>query len=464
LILKAVCRATALAVLVLLLVVSGVPQFTIASSPGRATPIQHVIIITQENHSFDSYFGTYPTANGTLVDNVTSRLAPVNGIPNGVCQTYRASCVSPHLTTAQSPENPVEGQLAYEADYSSGFPLNSGPQSMVYFDYRSVPAYWDYAEEYGLADNYFAAVLSMTTPNRLMLLTGDTPVSSNYGPPPYIGYDSTIFKQLKVAGVTWGYYDFFQGNPNPGSAYPLNYISGLNDSQDSIKDVSFLLGELSSSSGLPAVSFVNFLGNGGLSEHPPNSPSAGELEVVSLVDAVMQSGFWNSTAIFVTYDEGGGFYDHVAPPRAFSIDHNFTSPLLGLGQRVPLLVISPYSKVDHVSRLLLSPLSLLRFIGYNWGLSPLNARVADANLPTDFFNFTQSPRRPIMLGTGANSAIPYPLPLQTGSAINAGGGTAPSYWPLLLGTGLAVLVVLVVWTGFGSRKRTEAGTQVRREV
>lgn len=438
-------RVTTSAAVLVLLAVSAISQATFADQRGPLTPIQHVIIIMQENHSFDNYFGTYPTANGTLDDNITSKLSKVDGIPAGVCVPYPAGCVSPRLTTNGTPENPVEGQTTYENDYtSSGFAQNSGPQSMVYFDYHSIPAYWDYAEEYGLADNYFAAVMSTTTPNRLMLLTGDTLVSSNYGPPPYAGVNSTIFGQLERAGITWGYYDYIGSVTNTESTYPLNYISGLEGFRSNIRDLSTLFGELASSSGLPAVSFVNFLGESGLDEHPPFSPSVGEMQTVSVVNAVMESGFWNSTAIFVTYDEGGGFYDHVTPPLEYKIDHNFSSPLLGLGQRVPLLVISPFSRLNYVSHSQLSHLSLVRFVDYNWGLPPLSPLVAEAGLPLDFFDFSQPPRLPVILQAGPDGQIPYPVPLQTGANPRAT-GSLPPLLPTAAGVAAVLAVAAVVW-------------------
>src|SRR5690348_15010047 len=143
-------------VVVAIIVLSTLSQ-GVRAVPGTVTPIEHVIIIMQENHSFDNYFGTYPTANGTLLDSTTTSLQQVNGIPRHVCLPYMRSCVSPQLTNSQVPVNPNEGQLTYRMDYSNngtGFPSYSGPQSMVYFDYHSLPAYWDYAEEYGLGDNY----------------------------------------------------------------------------------------------------------------------------------------------------------------------------------------------------------------------------------------------------------------------------------------------------------------------
>src|SRR5207245_6935718 len=89
-------------------------QFQVVrASSITATPIQHLILIMQENHSFDNYFGTYPTANGTLLDSTTTHLRPVDGLIGSVCLPYQASCVSPHLSTSEAPSNPEEGQLTY---------------------------------------------------------------------------------------------------------------------------------------------------------------------------------------------------------------------------------------------------------------------------------------------------------------------------------------------------------------
>ncbi len=405
-------------------------------SYSTSTPIQHVIVITQENHSFDNYFGTYPTANGTILDSTTSQLMRVNGIPNHLCVVYKGGCISPTLSTGQNITDPVEGQQTYEMDYSnnaSGFPVYSGPQSMTYFDYQSVPAYWDYAEEYGLADNYFAAVLGTTTPNRLMLLAGDTSVSANYGPPPYIPYNETVMHQLDDSGISWGYYDYLSAFGGSSNVYPFNYSSGIPTmSLKNIKSVGELSGEISTGVGLPSVSFVNSLGDSQLTEHPPFNPSAGELWVVSIVNQLMKSSYWPSSVVFITWDEGGGYYDHVSPPKEFVIDHNFTRPLIGLGQRVPLLVISPYSRQNFASHELLSHLSILKFIEYNWGLPSLDMLVAQSNAPLEFFNFSQAPRQPIILGL----PLVYPIPL-------AGNlGTAIPDMLISYGAGVGGLIIL----------------------
>jgi len=266
------------------------------------TPIKHVIVVMQENHSFDNYFGTYPTANGSLVNSITSKLHPVDGIPQDICLAQGTACDSPHLSSVSNPLNPIEGQVTYERDYASGmmngFAASSGPQSMVYFDYHQVAAYWDYAEEYGLADRYFASALSTTTPNRLLLLAGDTSVANNYGPPPYLNYNQTILGQLEMHGISWGYFDFVNAFGSPNNVYPLNYLLNRTISGH-IEDVSRFFEYLSAGSGLPAVSFVNSLGSDVFDEHPPENVTRGELWVVSIVNAVMSSSYWDSSVILV---------------------------------------------------------------------------------------------------------------------------------------------------------------------
>lgn len=381
------------------------------------SPIKHVIVIVQENHSFDNYFGTYPTANGTLVDNITTQLQSVNGIPNGTCLPYGSSCLSPYRANSSETENPIEGQEVYESDYDNGkmdgFAANSGPQSLAYYDYNQIPAYWTYAEEYGLADNYFSPVLSTTNPNRMMLLSGDTSVAENNGPPPFLQYNETILNQLSAHGISWGYFDFFTSPSGWRLVPPINYLSGIDsNSLSQVQDVPQFFQSISERR-LPSVSFVNAIGFDSLDEHPPSNVTAGEMWVVSIVNAVMKSDYWNSSAIFITYDEGGGLYDHVPPPQLLTIDHGFEHALHGYGERVPLIVISPYAKENYVSSTLLNHMSILRFIDYNWNLQPLNQNVANSNNLLDFFYFNGPQRTPIILGSnGPYSVGSYPAPIQ----------------------------------------------------
>lgn len=452
--------------LVLLLIPSSFANFDgIPSNMVTATPIKQVIVIMQENHSFDNYFGTYPTANGTLTNEITSKLQPVDGLPNGICLPVGATCIPPHLSASGDSINPIEGQVIYEQDYAAGkmtgFAEFSGPQSMTYFDYHQLAAYWDYAEEYGLADRYFASALTTTTPNRLLLLAGDTPVSHNYGPPPYVEYNQTILGQLEAYGISWGYFEIVAPFGAPNNVYPLNYVSDLKTNGiGHVEDNSIFLRYLSTGAGLPPVSFVNSLGSDSLNEHPNQNVTEGELWAVSMVNAVMSSAYWQSSVIFINWDEGGGYYDHVPPPQVLSINHGFDHPLMGYGQRVPLLVISPYSKQNYVSETVLNHMSILRFIEYNWDLPALNQYVMNSNNLLDFFDFTAPPRLPLILGDGGQySASLYPIPPQTPpTAFNASNivTKSPNYDSVILFEAVLLLAVgtVIVLYAYARRKVT----------
>jgi len=399
------------------------------------TPLSHIFVIMQENHSFDNYFGTYPTGNGTIENDFTLRLQNVTGFPKGMCLPLDAGCVSPYWVNGSSTANPVEGQLTYENDFDGGrmdgYGRYSGVQSLAYFDYHQVAAYWNYAEEYGLANDYFASALTTTTPNRLLLLTGDSPVSQNYGPPPFIQYNNTIVGQLSAHSVSWGYYDFLSAYGTVGNVYPINFTLGMTpDDLNRVRDVSALFSDLSDGSGLPSVNFVMALGSDSLDEHPPQNVTAGELWAVSVVNAIMKSSYWPSSAIFVTWDEGGGYYDHVPPPQVFKIDHGFDHELIGYGQRVPFLVISPYAKENYISTTILNHMSIDRFIEYNWRPPPLTKNIADSNNLLDFFYFSGPPRSPIILQPiGPYSYASYPIPIQTPFANLPYARTGPSRTP-----------------------------------
>ena len=445
----------------------------VTSTSPTSTPITHVIIIVQENHSFDNIFGTFPTANSTLTDDITTKLEPVNGIPKGLCLPYGNGCLAPFYANTSNTDNPVEGQLVYENDWNNGrmdgFASNSGQQSLAYFDYHQLAAYWNYAEEYGLADNYFAGALTTTTPNRLIMLAGDTSVSSNYGPPPYVPYNKTILNQLSSNGVSWGYFDFVAAFGPGNLTYPINYFAGITpDAISRVKNVSAFLQDLQTGQTLPSISFVNSLGADEFDEHPPFNVTQGELWTVSIINAVMKSSYWNSSVIFLTYDEGGGYFDHVPPPQLLSIDHGFARRLRGYGQRVPLLVISPYSKENYVSHTVLNHMSLLRFIDYNWNLPPLNQNVANSTNPLDFFYFNAPARIPILLGQNATDTThSYPIPLQiplVDLPYTRNGTTAPTpiepsrefdLTYVTVGV-IALLTLMVIWRKNADRRKLAA--------
>jgi phospholipase C len=382
----------AVIVLLALQVVSG--AYVVRAQATTATPIKHVVFVMMENHSFDNVFGMYPATSVTNESSLSisiTRPDDLLGLANGVSLEQ-----VPNGTYWTA--NPVE--TAYRADWDDGkmdgFGANSGSQSLTYFGPSQFAVEWDWAEQYAIGDRYFSSCLCETNPNRLFSLTGyAADMTEDSGPPPYFPVNQSIFGELSRNGVSWGYYI-----DNPAvNDFPLNYFDGMNAYSSQIRSWNDFYSALQQGT-LPAVSWVMPVGGGapGISEHPEQNVAEGEDWLLGVVNGVMKSSAWNSTAIFITYDEGGGYYDHVAPPTVDGVQ---------LGFRVPFFVISPYAKEDYVSHTVLNHASVLSFIDYNWNIRPLNGFVADSNLPLDMFDFNQS--------YGGGSLVRQPVLLQNGS-------------------------------------------------
>jgi phospholipase C len=398
-----------------------------AGPVGAATPlpIKHIIIIMQENRSFDEYFGTYPG---------------VDGIPQGVKLSTSPGSneyVSPYLESNPNPNGGPHSWEAAHVDYDNGkmdgFVWTSGANAMGYYDYNMLPYYWAYAENYVLFDSFFESVLSYSLPAHLYLVAGQ---SGGYvtGKAPPVFEVKTIMKELQAGGINWKYY---VGTGFPGQFSPAlmnedpdptdNWVIGnvwLNSSDsggvspvdgasadaqatpayglwnplphisDVMNDPSLLARDVSGSEfysdvlsgNLPQVAWV--MPAFPVSEHPNAGPVPGQKYVVGLVNTIMRSQYWKDSAIFVTWDDWGGFYDHV-PPRM--VDQ------YGLGFRVPTLLISPYAQANCLSHRPYEFSSFLTLIENQFGLPNLTHRDASAKSFTDEFNFAQPPRAPLLL-------------------------------------------------------------------
>jgi phospholipase C len=405
-------RAAALAALaasLAALVAAAAPATAAAPArpPAGIHKIRHVVIVMQENRSFDSYFGTYPGAAGI----------PIAGGAPAVCapDPQRGRCVAPYHTTADSNHGGPHGEGAAFADIAGGAmngfvasaqsakgtpcknqqdPVCTVPGEtdvMGYHDGGEIPNYWSYAKNFVLQDRMFEPNLSWSLPQHLFLVSGwsalcNTPgdalscVNALQSPalppdfsrtatvPDYAWTDLTYL--LHRHHVSWGYYVFAGGEPDceddetlacapvgqnaktPGIWNPLPYFDTVR-SDGELGDVRSLSSFYAAARAgtLPAVSWV--APNQRVSEHPPATVSDGQAYVTSLVNAVMRSSDWWSTAIFLSWDDWGGFYDHVLPPR---VDAN------GYGLRVPGIVISPYARAGVVDHQILSHDAYLKFI------------------------------------------------------------------------------------------------------
>lgn len=389
-------------ILLLFLLCLSFPHIIFAST---MTPITHVIIVIDENHSFDNIFGAYPFGNPPIVNNITRAVMRPLGIPQGFSIPVSVyfpflGSVSPSPSTSAVVQDPSEGPGPYSGDLwfgtAEGFYTFSGPSSLDYFSYQQLGPLWDYAEEYTIADHFFAPVLGFTEPNRVADIIGYPPSFSSDHVDCAIPFNNTVMYQLSSHNVSWGYfvYDLPQGSV----PFPLTAFIGSSQFSSHYQNLSLFLYDLNHGD-LPSVSWVMFLGGSSdrYDMHPPANVTEGAIQFANLVNAVERSPYWGNTVIFFTMDEGGDFFDQVIPPKGF-------------GQRIPLLVISPYSKEGYVIHGNMSPYTLLAFIDYNWGLPYLTSYVRDSNLGSLLSGFNFSERREPIVLTPSNWT--YPIPLQ----------------------------------------------------
>jgi phospholipase C len=392
----------------LLLILYPLPH-SVERSNSIVSPIKHVVVIVEENHTFDNYFGYYPGANG--LGNATALPGSPGGPP--VIAPYPLANVT---LIANLNNSWTAAHQAYDSGRMDSFVIAQRSKvTMGYYDYHSIPYYWDYASQFVLMDDFFTSVMGPSLPNHLYLVAGQSgglTVDAHMGA---FGFNSTVIKdntfefpsivnQLQAANVSWRYYagdHAFLNNWDPLPAF------------SSIEDNGTALGHLAETgqfvedvrnNSLPSVSWV-MPASDQVSEEPPDNVTTCEHAVVSEINAVMASPYWNSTAILLTWDDWGGWYDHVPPPRVDGY---------GYGFRVPGLVISPYAKRGFMDNTQSDLTSILKFIESNFHLQPLTTRDASANDLMEAFNFTQEPRPPLIL-PGPFIANHYPLKYPNGT-------------------------------------------------
>lgn len=345
-----------------------------AAPPIPKTPIQHFIVLMEEKRSFDSYFGAYPGADG---------------VPPDACVLLGAAyrtCTPPYAaagSTVQTLDAPVRRY--------------TGLSTLAYYTDRHIPYYWNLADQFVLFDRYFSSVDSTRNAlnrNLMHWVTGMS-VRTSRIPPRGYGNLRTIFDRLEASGTTWKFYvEDFDPRTTFRSLAPeepvprqlvkvplLNFARFIDDPALSkhIVDLSEYFEDLHSGT-LPAVSYI--VANGA-SEPTPKSLTLGQRHLRVIVQELMRSSAWPTSALLWTHDQSGGWYDHVTPP---SVDE------YGLGRRVPAMLISPYAWKGRVDNTELEHNSILRFIEYNWGLEALTQRDATANTFLSAFNFSAPPR------------------------------------------------------------------------
>jgi phospholipase C len=365
------------------------------------TPIHHVVLLMQENHTFDSYFGTYPGADG---------------IPKDVCMpvdpaTGPKPCVRPFHIGNQSIIDLDHSESSATGDVNRGrmdgfvraqnIRTGDGSQAMGYYDASDVPFYWNVADRYVLFDHFFSSSLGGSFLNHVYWVAAGAGNATQSVPLAGLKL-TTIFDRLQQAGVSWKFYVQnydptinYRTLPNLKNANrasqavwaPLLDIPRFLDNRalrSHIVDFSQYYTDLRNGT-LPAVAYI---APSGASEHPPGSLVTGQRFVRGLVNSLMVSSSWDNTAFLESYDDWGGWYDHVLPPRRDA--H-------GDGLRVPAMLISAYAKRHYIDRTGLDFTSMLKFIEQNWNVRPLTRLDATAGSMMGAFNFSQRPREPAII-------------------------------------------------------------------
>lgn len=424
--------------------------------------INHVIVIYQENWSFDSLYGKFPGANGIerageTVKQVDRSGTPYQTLPQPIDTNQKPPAPDPRFP-AGLPVAPFDASQYVPADQKSGdlvhryyqeqYQIDGGKMDkfvswsdaaglvMSYYDAANLPE-GRLAQQYVMADNFFHSAFGGSFLNHFWLacacaptflnapssmvaqldasgmmvkdgvvtpdgravntaFTVNAPHPATVDPASLLPSQSlpTIGDRLSGKSLDWAWYSGGWNDAIAGKADPLfqyhhqpfayfsNYADGKPARQQHLKDETDFTAALQSG-GLPAVSFVKPLGPD--NEHPGYaSLLRGQQHVADLVNAVKKSKYWKDTAVVITYDEHGGRWDHVAPPKG---------DRWGPGTRVPAIVVSPYARRHFVDHTQYETLSILRFIERRWGLAPLTTRDAQAADLTHAFDFGQDPSR-----------------------------------------------------------------------
>ncbi|HLH05907.1 MAG TPA: alkaline phosphatase family protein [Terriglobales bacterium] len=435
-------RYSALALCVALLALCscvGLTRTGGGSEAGSEQVLQHIVFMVQENRSFDHYFGqlgAYRAANGF------GAATDVDGLPANTSNPgYTGGSINSfHLTTTcleelsgdwfeshadMNYENPgsttalMDGFARIAGGYAQFFgELNlSGSRAMGYYDQDELPYYYWMASQYATSDRWFSPVLSESIPNRLYLMAA---TSAGHAHAPTDQYPCceqqnlpTIFHLLQAANVTWKiYYTDTLPNGQPLTDINQYWPSFAAQHAANIVSVSQYFTDLANNA-LPAVAFIQAGLGSGRDEHPGGQTTTGEggndiqkgaLYVSSLINALMSSSSWSSSAFILSFDEAGGFYDHVPPQSAAQPDGIKPMDLISTdanlnpqpdfnqtGFRIPMIVVSPFAKSHYVSHTVADNTAILKFIEIRFGLPSLTKRDASEMDMSEFFDFTGAP-------------------------------------------------------------------------
>ena len=384
----------------------------LAADPKPATPIRHFIFLMQGGRTFDNYFGTYPGADGLTGETCQ----PVALSDPG------AGCVRPfvldgtRLAPLSANRTIVDGQ--WHNGKMDGFVAayqhqgRDGNAAMGHFDAAALPWYWQAASQYVLFDHFFSDARYGIRDNRSYWVSA-RPAPGGAGRIPAGGYGNqpTIFDRLQAAHVSWKFYvQGYNRRQTYATASPDNPQTQtarvpLVDFYRFVHDpalASHIVGldqyyrDLAAGT-LPAVAYV--ASSAGTDERSAQTIQSGQSLVATMTTQLMESPYWDSTALMWSYDSSGGWFDGMRPPQAGGTS---------LGFRVPAVLVSAYARQGQVNHTVLDFTSALKFIEQNWRLAPLATRDADAGRLDGAFDFTAGPRPAVLVRAG-QPRDPYPV-------------------------------------------------------
>ena len=316
-------------------------------------PIQHIIVCCQENHSFDSYFGSY------------SGLPAGYGIPAGFTQPDgKGGTVAPvhfaNLTTNNV--DPGHSWTDIHAEWDNGamdgFYTTNSTTAMGYYEAADLPYYYSLLPQYALCANYFCGMLTETYPNRLVLYSGTSGGHTNNSIRNGTLTYPCVLDLLSSGGITFKNYNFNCPDNYSTLALFAKWATGGPNNELNQPMAQFFTD--CTSDALAQVSFITEAPP--YDEHPPANVQTGMQMIESIVAAVQKSAAWSSTAILITYDEAGGFFDHIAPRQLDAY---------GPGIRVPMIIVSPFAKPGYVDTTFSDHGSVLKFVEKVFGLPTL---------------------------------------------------------------------------------------------
>jgi phospholipase C len=357
---------------------------------GSLRDVEHIVILMQENRSFDHYFGAMPGVRGfhdphaiKLPNGDSVFKQPYPGSAQGFLRPFHYDT---HRTSAQVtpglPHDWSDQHQAWDGGAMDAWISAKGPDTMGYFTREDIPFHWALAEAFTICDDYHSSVIGPTNPNRLHMWTGWLDADGRYGPPAYENSESaddpnltwtTYPERLEMAGVTWRIYqeednygdnslEWFQQFANAKKTSPLHQRAMRNKSAgwfeyDAKHDL------------LPQVSWL--VAPSAQTEHPNWMPAAGAQYISSKLDAIASNPeVWAKTAFILTYDENDGQFDHVRPivPPPGTPGEFVNGLPVGLGFRVPTIVVSPWTTGGYVCSDTFDHTSLIRLLERRFGV------------------------------------------------------------------------------------------------